>query len=160
MPVLHTLHLHNLTLSSSGGRQGSVSLPGPVFCESVWLVFVVLLPSRPRGLGGSTALWLTTGDRLLDQYPLVMGPPWAPLLSQLDQLSSVHGPLSVFPVLCWCLTCPFFSLSPFPSLSLLVIVPLLSIPSPSSFSVSSRSSHPLSAPPHLPFLPPPPSLLC
>ena len=112
--------------------------PGCV-CGSGWLVFQVPLPSGPGGLGGNRALGYTAAD-LLGQYPLAMGPPWAPLFSQFDRLSSVRGPLSVFPVVCWCLTCLSLLLSPSLSLSFLVIVLLLS---------SSFSANPL-APPHLP----------
>ena len=106
--------------------------PGCV-CGSGWLVFQVPLPSGPGGLGGNRALGYTAAD-LLGQYPLTMGPPWAPLFSQLDGLSSVGLPCG-----CWCLTCPSLPLSPSLSLSLLVIVALLSSssvsplpPSPSS----------------------------
>ena len=130
-PSVHvTWHLLDLTLRSAGGL--SARCPSWL-CLWIWLV----------GVSGSSSKW--TRRPGWEQSPgvhrcrpsrpvsMVTGPPWAPLFSQLDGLSSVGLPCG-----CWCLTCPSLPLSPSLSLSLLVIVALLSssvsplAPSPSS----------------------------
>ena len=125
------LYLLTPTLRSPGDRP----CPCPsasVFCGAGCLVFVVLLPSERRGLGR---------ERSPGAHPCT--PP-----SRRSVTAALCPRPSVCPpVVGWCLPVLSF-LCPLP-ISLLVMVPLLSLPSHSSSSYPPDSL----APPHLPVLP-------